>query len=87
MKHGGSVLYVKREAWKGLQPEHTSRNEQPGVVVHACNPSTLNIEAGGLRVQGQAGLYSKTLFPHPHPCQKKKRGGLEGPSRDSCSIS
>jgi hypothetical protein len=23
-----------------------------GVVVHACNPSTLEAEAGGLRVQG-----------------------------------
>jgi hypothetical protein len=32
-----------------------------GVVVHACNPSTQEAEAGGFPVQGQAGLPSKTL--------------------------
>jgi hypothetical protein len=31
----------------------------PGMVVHTCNPSTLEAEAGGLQVQGQPGLYTK----------------------------
>jgi hypothetical protein len=33
-----------------------------GVVIHSCNPSTQEAEAEGLRVQGQPGLHSKTLF-------------------------
>jgi hypothetical protein len=33
-----------------------------GVVAHAHNPSTWKDEAGGLWVQGQPGLYSKTLY-------------------------
>jgi hypothetical protein len=32
-----------------------------GIVAHVCNPSTGEAEAGGLRVQGQSGLYSETL--------------------------
>jgi hypothetical protein len=31
------------------------------VVVHTCNLSTEEAEAGGLQVQGQPGLYNKTL--------------------------
>jgi hypothetical protein len=36
------------------------------VVVHASNPSTQEIEAGGSQVLGQPGLHRQTL------CQKKK---------------
>jgi hypothetical protein len=32
-----------------------------GMVVHTCNPSTWEAEAGGLRVQSQPGLHSNTL--------------------------
>jgi hypothetical protein len=31
-------------------------------MVHACNPSTREAEAGGSQVQGQPRLHSKTLF-------------------------
>jgi hypothetical protein len=34
----------------------------PGMVVHICNHSTQEAEAGGLKVQGQTGLPSETLF-------------------------
>jgi hypothetical protein len=37
------------------------RCSQPGVVVHTCNPSTGEAEAGGWRVQDHSGLHSKTL--------------------------
>jgi hypothetical protein len=33
------------------------------MVVHSCNPSTREAEAGGLLVQGLLGQYSKTLPP------------------------
>jgi hypothetical protein len=32
-----------------------------GVVVHSCNLSTQEAEAGGSLVQGQPGLHSETL--------------------------
>jgi hypothetical protein len=32
-----------------------------GAVVHFCNPSTLEAEAGGLQFQGQHGLHSEKL--------------------------
>jgi hypothetical protein len=32
-----------------------------GMVVHSCNPSTWEAEAGGLRVQGQPWLHNETL--------------------------
>jgi hypothetical protein len=35
----------------------------PGVVVHTCNPSTQEVEAGGSKIQGQSWLQSKTLGP------------------------
>jgi hypothetical protein len=38
-----------------------------GVVMHACNPYTWEVEAGGPRVLGQLGLHSETLS------QKKKK--------------
>jgi hypothetical protein len=31
------------------------------VVDQACNPSTLEVETGGYRVQGQSGLHSQTV--------------------------
>jgi short-subunit dehydrogenase involved in D-alanine esterification of teichoic acids len=31
------------------------------VVMHACNPSTLETEAGGSQVPGKPGLHSETL--------------------------
>jgi hypothetical protein len=36
------------------------------MVVHTCNPSAQEAEAGGSRVQGQPGLHSET-------CLKKKK--------------
>jgi hypothetical protein len=36
-------------------------NFWPGVVIHDCNSSTQESEAGGLRVQGQPRLHSQTL--------------------------
>jgi hypothetical protein len=38
------------------------------MVVHTCNPSTGEVEAGGLRVESQIGLHNKTW------CPKKKKG-------------
>jgi hypothetical protein len=32
-----------------------------GVVLHTRNPSTWEVDAGGLQIQGQCGLSSKTL--------------------------
>jgi hypothetical protein len=32
------------------------------MVVHNCNPRTLEAEARGLRVGGKSGLHSKTLY-------------------------
>jgi hypothetical protein len=31
----------------------------PGVVVHTGNPSTWEVKAGGLQIQGQTGLHSE----------------------------
>jgi hypothetical protein len=36
-----------------------------GVLMHTCNPSTQEMEAGGLQVWGQPGLHSETL-PQKH---------------------
>jgi hypothetical protein len=33
----------------------------PGLVVHICNPSILEVEAGGFQVEDQHGLHSETL--------------------------
>jgi hypothetical protein len=38
---------------------------QPGMAVHACNPSPREAEAGGLRVRGQPGLQRETLPQKP----------------------
>jgi hypothetical protein len=42
-------------------------NLELGVVVQACNPSTWEVEAGGWRLHGQAGLKRKIL------CQETKQ--------------
>jgi hypothetical protein len=34
----------------------------PGTVVHTCNPSTQEVEAGGSQVPDQPELHSETLF-------------------------
>jgi hypothetical protein len=50
--------------------KHTCEKKNDGitnVVVHAGNPSTWEAETGGLRIQSQPMLHSKTLS------QKKKR--------------
>jgi hypothetical protein len=36
-------------------------NIKPGMVVHTCNPSTQEVEVGGLKVQGQPGLHNESL--------------------------
>jgi hypothetical protein len=36
-------------------------DSQPGMVIHTFASSTLEIEAGGPRVQGQPGLHTKTV--------------------------
>jgi hypothetical protein len=47
---------------------------EPGVMVHACNPSTQEAEAGESPIQGQPGLQSKTLSQtKQNKNQKKKR--------------
>jgi hypothetical protein len=46
------------------------KKERPmelGMVVHICNPSTQETEAGGVKVQGQSGLHSETF-------SKKRKG-------------
>jgi hypothetical protein len=45
---------------------------EPGVVEHACKPSTWETEAGRLQIRGQLGLHRKTL------CKKKKEEGTGG---------
>jgi hypothetical protein len=34
---------------------------KPGAMVHAYNPSTQEVDAGGLRVQGPPGTYGSCL--------------------------
>jgi hypothetical protein len=41
-------------------------NKEPGIVTYICNSSTKEVKAGGLRIQDQPGLHSKTL------CQQNK---------------
>jgi hypothetical protein len=43
----------------------------PGVVVHVYNPSTWEANTGGLGVQSQPGLYSKTLSQKTVPPKQK----------------
>jgi hypothetical protein len=48
------------------------------VVVHACNPSTKNVETGGPRVEGEPGLYGETI-------SLRKKGRKEGKKLDAMS--
>jgi hypothetical protein len=45
---------------------------EPGVMVQACNSSTAEVETGRSRVQGQPGLYSRTLSQKNKPKQQQK---------------
>jgi hypothetical protein len=47
--------------------------QELGMVVHAYNPNTWETKAGGLRVEGQSGLYSKTVSTN------KQKDAVEGP--------
>jgi hypothetical protein len=46
----------------------------PGVVVHACNPSTWEAEAGKLPIGSQPELYSETLSPKQNKTKQKGVG-------------
>jgi hypothetical protein len=46
----------------GGRVEWNKRRGKLGVVVHSCNPSTWEAEAGGWGIQGQPGLHSETLL-------------------------
>jgi hypothetical protein len=48
-----------------------------GVIVHICNPSPQEAEAGGLAVQGQPGLHSKT-----ESGRKVEQNGFPGSGQD-----
>ena len=43
---------------------------QPGVVAHACNPSTWEAETGGLQVRSQPQQFSETLFQNKKKINK-----------------
>jgi hypothetical protein len=50
------------------------------VVVHICNPSIQEVEAGGLRVQSQPGLHNEcqdSLSYIARPCLKERGAGEE----------
>jgi hypothetical protein len=52
------------ESMMKQQPKNilfTKQHILPGLVAHACNSSIWEAEAGGLKVQGQPGLHSKSL--------------------------
>lgn len=44
--HGESPQEGEQKPWRGL-----------GVLAHACNPRSQVVEAGGLQIPGQPGLY------------------------------
>jgi hypothetical protein len=46
--------------YAGFDPQHCNLESQAWWV-HSYNPCTQEVEAGGLRVQSQLGLHSKTL--------------------------
>jgi hypothetical protein len=47
------------------------RQKVLGVVVHICNPSTQEAEAGGLQIQEQPGLPSEAFSPKKRRKDKK----------------
>jgi hypothetical protein len=57
-----------------------SGKKKPGMVVHTCNLSTREADAGGLRVQGQPGL-------HRPPSQTKNREQIRTGIRGSLDHS
>lgn len=60
----------KAETWELSQKEFKITMNKPGIMVLACNPSTLKGDAGGPLVHSQPELHSKTL------CQTKPKLGL-----------
>jgi hypothetical protein len=57
-----------------------------GIVVHNCNPSTLEAEGGGLRVWNQPGLHNKTLSQNKNK-NKNKQNNNKNPSVPSKKYS
>jgi hypothetical protein len=45
--------------WKKTTERAISKLDEPGVVVHACNPNTWEAEAGGFLSLSQPGLQSQ----------------------------
>jgi hypothetical protein len=54
------------------------RNPSPEIsmVVHTCNPSTWEAEAGRSEVLGQPGLYNNILFQKKKKKRKRKESQL-----------
>jgi hypothetical protein len=71
--------WVRKSALPQFQPLCQKALPDPRVMVHACNPSTQEVEAGGSPVLGQAGLDSKTLSLK----EKKKKATKALPSAES----
>jgi hypothetical protein len=46
------------------------------VVVHTCNPSTWEAEAGGLTVQGQHGQHRKTLSQNVRERERERENKM-----------
>jgi hypothetical protein len=66
--------------------ESTRREHQPCTVVHTCNPSTGEAEAGGLKVQGQSGLHRQFESGPVYivrPCLKQTKKE-ENPPQTAC---
>jgi hypothetical protein len=47
-------------------------------VVHTCNPSTWETEAGGSEVRGQTGIHGKILSQKQQKKENKEKGRKEG---------
>jgi hypothetical protein len=56
------VRFHIKFGWHSLLTLHYSKSQiESGVMVHACNPSIWEVEAGEWLLQGQPGLHSKTM--------------------------
>ena len=64
-----SVLFTVVSPVPGMESTLT---KWPGVVAHACNPSTWEAETGGSQVGGQPQLPSEALRNLVRPCFKIK---------------
>jgi hypothetical protein len=54
-------------------------NYEPDVVLHTCNPNIWEAEERGFQVQGQPGLYRKTLSQtHTHTHTHTHRAKIMG---------